>query len=193
MLVLIIDNYSSFVYNIVHTIAATGARSIVVRNDEITVTGIERIDPDRIIISPGPGTPLRRRDIGVSIEVIERLGPYTPILGICLGHQAVGVAYGAGIRRARRIMHGKTSIIEHYGDKLYAGVPRRFTAMRYHSLVLDEPLPGELIVTARSIGDGEVMGVRHRKHPVHGVQFHPESIGTPDGERILRNFLEDPY
>jgi len=193
VLVLIIDNYSSFVYNIVHTIAATGARSIVVRNDEITVTGIERIDPDRIIISPGPGTPLRRRDIGVSIEVIERLGPYTPILGICLGHQAVGVAYGAGIRRARRIMHGKTSIIEHYGDKLYAGVPRRFTAMRYHSLVLDEPLPGELIVTARSIGDGEVMGVRHRKHPVHGVQFHPESIGTPDGERILRNFLEDPY
>ncbi len=162
------------------------------RNDEVTVSGIERIDPDRIILSPGPGTPLRSSDVGVSLRVVEELGPYIPVLGICLGHQAIGVAYGARVRRARRIMHGKTSRVEHNGGRLYAGVPRVFTAMRYHSLVLDD-IPGCLEVTAVSREDGEVMGIRHKRYPVHGVQFHPESIGTPYGPRILRNFLEDPY
>ena len=192
-LVLLIDNYDSFVYNIVNVLAELGARTIVVRNDEITPAGAERINPDRVIISPGPGSPLNPRDVGVSIEVVKRMARRgTPVLGVCMGHQVVGVAYGARVRRARRIMHGKTDTVEHYGDKLYAGVPREFTAMRYHSLVIDEP-PEELRVTARSRSDGEIMGVRHVEHPVHGVQFHPESVGTPLGPRILRNFLDDPW
>nr|WP_269082829.1 aminodeoxychorismate/anthranilate synthase component II [Pyrodictium occultum] len=186
------DNYDSFVYNLVNVLAELGARSIVVRNDEITVSGIERINPDRIIVSPGPGSPLSARDVGVSVEAVKRLGPRIPVLGVCLGHQVVGVAYGAKVRRARRIMHGKTDEIEHYGGSLYRGVPRVFTAARYHSLVLDE-IPPVLEVTARSRSDGEVMGVRHREHPVHGVQFHPESIATPHGPRLLRNFLDDPW
>lgn len=191
-LVLIIDNYDSFVYNFVHVLAELGARSIVVRNDEITVKGVERINPDRIIISPGPGTPLRRRDIGISIDVVRLLGWKIPVLGVCLGHQAIGVAFGARVRRARKIMHGKISVVEHYGDKLFRGIPEKFTAMRYHSLVLDS-VPSELKITARSLDDGEIMGIRHVEYPIHGVQFHPESIGTPYGPRLLKNFLDDPY
>ena len=191
-LVLVIDNYDSFVYNIVNVLAELGARSIVVRNDEISVRGVERLNPDRIIISPGPGSPLKPRDIGVSIEVVRRLGWRIPVLGVCLGHQAIGVAYGARVRRAKRIMHGKTDRVRHMGGKLYRGVPEEFTAMRYHSLVLDD-IPDVLRVEAVSVTDGEVMGVRHVEHPVHGVQFHPESIGTPLGPRILKNFLDDPW
>lgn len=191
-LVLIIDNYDSFVYNLVHVLAELGARSIVVRNDEITVKGVERINPDRIIISPGPGTPLRRRDIGISVDVVRLLGWKIPVLGVCLGHQAIGVAFGARVRRARKIMHGKISVVEHYGDKLFRGIPEKFTAMRYHSLVLDS-VPSELKITARSLDDGEIMGIRHVEYPIHGVQFHPESIGTPYGPRLLKNFLDDPY
>ncbi|ALL00982.1 Anthranilate synthase, amidotransferase component [Pyrodictium delaneyi] len=191
-LVLIIDNYDSFVYNLVHVLAEQGARSIVVRNDEITISGVERINPDRIIISPGPGNPLVKRDVGISVELVRRLGPRIPILGVCMGHQVVGVAYGAKIRRARRIMHGKLDVIEHYGNRLYRGVPRVFTAVRYHSLVVGDP-PEHLEVTARSRSDGEIMGLRHVEYPVHGVQFHPESVASPTGPRILRNFLDDPW
>ena len=191
-LVLIIDNYDSFVYNLVNVLAELGARSIVVRNDEISVRGVERLNPDRIIISPGPGSPLKPRDVGISIEVVRRLGWRIPILGVCLGHQAIGVAYGARVRRAKRIMHGKTDTVRHHGGKLYRGVPEEFTAMRYHSLVVDD-LPDELRVEAVSATDGEIMGMRHVEHPVHGVQFHPESIGTPHGPRILKNFLDDPW
>jgi len=191
--VLIIDNYDSFVYNLVNVLAELGARSIVVRNNEITVAGIERMRPDRVIISPGPGSPLNPRDVGVSVEAVRRLGRRgIPVLGVCMGHQVVGVAYGARVRRARRVMHGKTDTIRHMGGPLYRGVPEAFTAMRYHSLVIDEP-PEELVVNAVSLGDGEIMGVRHVEHPVHGVQFHPESIGTPYGPRILRNFLDNPW
>ena len=191
-LVLIIDNYDSFVYNLVNVLAELGARSIVVRNDEISVRGVERLNPDRIIISPGPGSPLKPRDIGVSIEVVRRLGWRIPVLGVCLGHQAIGVAYGARVRRAKRIMHGKTDRVRHMGGKLYRGVPEEFTAMRYHSLVIDD-LPEVLRVEAVSATDGEIMGIRHVEHPIHGVQFHPESIGTPLGPRILKNFLDDPW
>ena len=192
-LVLLIDNYDSFVYNIVHVLAELGARTLVVRNNEITVEGALRLRPDRVIISPGPGTPLNPRDVGVSPSLVREAGRREiPVLGICMGHQVVGVAYGARIRRARRIMHGKTDVVEHSGDRLYRGIPRRFVAMRYHSLVVDEP-PEELRVTAWSTSDGEIMGLRHVEHPVHGVQFHPESIGTPEGPRLLRNFLDDPW
>ena len=192
MLVLIIDNYDSFVYNLLHVLAELGARSIVIRNDEITVSGIERIGPDRIIISPGPGTPLRRDDVGISVDVVKRLGRKYPILGVCLGNQVIGAAYGASIRRAKRVMHGKLDQIQHNDSGLFRGVPRVFTAVRYHSLVIDD-VPEVLEVTAVSVSDGEVMGVRHVEYPVHGLQFHPESIATPHGPRILRNFLDDPW
>ena len=192
-LVLIIDNYDSFVYNIVNVLAELGARSIVVRNNEITPSGAERLRPDRVIISPGPGSPLNSRDVGASPEIVRRMARRgVPVLGICMGHQIIGVTYGAKVRRARRIMHGKTDTIEHRGGPLYRGVPVRFTAMRYHSLVIDEP-PEELVVNAVSLGDGEIMGIRHVEHPVHGVQFHPESIASPWGPRVLRNFLDNPW
>jgi len=192
-LVLLIDNYDSFVYNIVHVLAELGARTLVVRNDEITVEGALRLRPDRVIISPGPGSPLNPRDVGISPQLVrEAARRGIPVLGICMGHQVVAAAYGAGIRRARRIMHGKTDTVVHSGDSLYRGIPREFTAMRYHSLVADEP-PEELKITAWSKTDGEIMGLRHVEHPVHGVQFHPESIGTPLGPRLLRNFLDNPW
>ncbi len=187
-LVMVVDNYDSFVYNIVDMLAKLGARSIVVRNDEITVSGVRRISPDAIVISPGPGHPARPRDTGVSPRIVEELGPDTPILGICLGHQIIGSVYGAEIRRARTIKHGKTSRIKHNGDQLYTGMPAVFTGMRYHSLAVDS-LPRELEATAWSLDDGEIMGIRHVRHPVAGVQFHPESVGTEDGLRILGNFL----
>ncbi len=188
-LILVIDNYDSFVYNIVDMLSNTGVRSIVVRNDEITVSGVKRVNPDAVIISPGPGHPSNPRDSGVSFHVVDRLGDTTPILGICLGHQIIGAVYGAKIRSARTIKHGKTSPIRHNGDKLYDGIPQEFEGMRYHSLAVDEP-PPELEVTAVSLDDGEIMGIRHRKHPVVGVQFHPESVGTRHGLQILKNFFK---
>ena len=164
-LVLVIDNYDSFVYNIVDMMAKLGARSIVVRNDEITIRGVERIDPDVIVISPGPGHPAKPRDTGVSPGIIEELGPNTPILGICLGHQIIAHVYGAAIRRAKTVKHGKTSRIRHNSDPIYTGVPEVFTGMRYHSLAVDS-LPPTLEATANSLDDGEIMGIRHVRHPV---------------------------
>ncbi|MEI2431419.1 aminodeoxychorismate/anthranilate synthase component II [Lysobacter yananisis] len=191
MSVLMIDNYDSFTYNLVQYLQALGSEVEVIRNDELTVDEIERRAPQRIVISPGPCTP---DQAGVSLEVIRRLGAHTPILGVCLGHQSLGQAYGGQVIRAKRIMHGKTSAIRHQGAGVFAGLPDGYEATRYHSLVVErESLPDGLEVTAwTEYEDGgfeEIMGLRHREHPVEGVQFHPESIKTEHGHALLRNFL----
>ena len=184
-MVLVIDNYDSFTYNLVQYLGELGADVRVVRNDAITPDEIAELRPTHIVISPGPGTP---DDGGVSNEVIRRFGPTTPVLGVCLGHQCIGQAYGGGVSRAPRLMHGKTSSVYHNGHGLFNGVPSPFTATRYHSLIVEEALPETLAVTAFT-RDGEVMGLQHREYPVVGVQFHPESILTDHGKRILQNFL----
>jgi anthranilate synthase/aminodeoxychorismate synthase-like glutamine amidotransferase len=185
-MLLVIDNYDSFTYNLVQYLGELGAQLQVVRNDAIDVDGVARLGPERIVISPGPGNP---DQAGVSLEVIRRLGPTTPILGVCLGHQAIGRAFGATVARARTQMHGKTSDIRHDGRGVFAGLSNPFVATRYHSLVvLSDTVPADLEVTARA-EDGEVMGLRHRRHPIEGVQFHPESILTAEGKRLLANFL----
>ncbi|MEM0373465.1 MAG: aminodeoxychorismate/anthranilate synthase component II [Sulfolobaceae archaeon] len=188
-LTLVIDNYDSFVYNIVQYVAELGSRPIVIRNDEISLSGVERIEPDRIIISPGPGTPEKKEDIGIVIDVIRKLGKRIPILGICLGHQAIGYAYGARIRRAKKIYHGKISKIKHFQNSvLFTEIPEIFEATRYHSLVIDNPT--ELLkITAISLEDNEIMGIEHREYKIFGVQFHPESIGTSVGYKIFYNFF----
>ncbi|MGC8773003.1 MAG: anthranilate synthase component II [Conexivisphaera sp.] len=187
---LIIDNYDSFVYNIVQIVGSLGSRPLVVRNDEITVDGIRRMGPDRIVISPGPGTPERREDVGISEDVVRELGHEIPILGICMGHQVIGHAFGARISRARRIVHGKRSpVLVKRRSRIFEGVPGRFMATRYHSLVLRD-VAKPLVVTAVSEDDGEVMSVEHEDAPIFGVQFHPESIATEYGPRILGNFVE---
>ncbi len=181
-----IDNYDSFTYNLVQYLAELGAMPTVLRNDETDVEAIRALAPAAIVISPGPGRP---EDAGICVEVVRRLGPTVPLLGVCLGHQAIGVAFGAQVDLAPELMHGKTSEIRHDGGALYAGVPNPFTATRYHSLcVRSEGLPGVLAVTATS-PDGVIMGLRHRTHPIEGVQFHPESILSVHGKRILANFL----
>ncbi len=186
-MILVIDNYDSFTYNLVQYLGELGAQPKVVRNDAVDLEAIVALAPERIVISPGPGTP---DDAGVSLPLIRRMSATTPILGVCLGHQAIGQAFGATVARARRQMHGKTSTIEHDGRGVFRGVPRPFTATRYHSLaVLAETVPAELEISARA-EDGEVMGLRHRNRPVEGVQFHPESILTEHGKTMLRNFLE---
>ncbi len=182
---IVIDNYDSFTYNLVQYLGELGLDLAVFRNDAITVDELESLGPDGIIISPGPGGP---QDAGVSLEVLTRLGPEIPILGVCLGHQCIGEAFGGRVVRAPRLMHGKTSPIYHYGDGLFGGIPSPFEATRYHSLIVEEPVPAELEITAFT-KQGEVMGLRHRRHPVYGVQFHPESILTRQGKQILRNFL----
>jgi len=188
-LTLIIDNYDSFVYNIAQIIGELGSYPIVIRNDEITVKGVERINPDRIIISPGPGSPDKKEDIGIVIDVIRQLGKRIPILGICLGHQAIGYAFGAKIRRAKKVFHGKISRIRHNSTTiLYDGIPQEFDATRYHSLVIDE-VKEPLVINAYSLEDNEIMGVHHIEYRIFGVQFHPESVGTPLGKKILYNFL----
>ena len=189
---LMIDNYDSFTWNLVQYLQALGAEVKVVRNDELSVGQIERLAPERIVISPGPCTP---NEAGVSVEVVEALGPRIPILGVCLGHQSIGQAYGGRVVRAGRIMHGKTSPIRHAGQGVFAGLPDGYEATRYHSLVVErDSLPGCLEVTAwTEHEDGtfeEIMGLRHRAHPVEGVQFHPESILTEHGHALLKNFLE---
>lgn len=186
-MILVIDNYDSFTYNLVQQLGEMGAQIEVYRNDQITLDEIRRLNPDQILISPGPGTP---DDGGVSLEVLRQLGPTTPILGVCLGHQCIGQAYGGIVARAGRLMHGKTSMIYHKGDPLFSGVPSPFEATRYHSLIVEEDsLPDMLAVTAFT-DQGEIMGLRHKEYPVYGVQFHPESILTIYGPRILKNFLE---
>ncbi len=185
-MILVIDNYDSFTYNLVQYLGELGATLEVARNDALDVDAIARLAPERIVISPGPGNP---DQAGVSLDVIRRLGPTTPILGVCLGHQAIGQAFGATVARARVQMHGKTSDIRHDGRGVFAGLSNPFVATRYHSLVvLPDTVPADLEVTARA-EDGEVMGLRHRRYPVEGVQFHPESILTIEGKRLLANFL----
>ena len=183
--VFVLDNYDSFTYNLVHLLAALGAEVTVARNDEITVDEVRALDPDAIVISPGPSGP---ENAGISVELVRDLGPSVPILGICLGHQAIGVAYGASVVRVPPV-HGKSRPVHHVGAAAFALLPSPFTAARYHSLAIDRAtLPPELEVTAWS-EDGLVMGVRHRSHPVEGFQFHPESILTEDGAALVSGFL----
>lgn len=186
-MILLIDNYDSFTYNLYQEIRKLGTECRVERNDKITIKTIRRMRPRRIVISPGPGRP---EEAGITLEVIRSFGANIPILGVCLGHQAIGLAYGGKVIRAKRLMHGKTCRVRHDGKGIYRGLPRTIVAARYHSLVVEERgLPPELIAAARS-PDGLLMGVRHRFHPVEGVQFHPESVATPLGGRLLRNFLQ---
>ena len=183
--VLVIDNYDSFVYNLVQYLGELGAQPIVHRHDELSADDLVALDPDAVLVSPGPGTP---DDAGVSNEVIRRLGADRPVLGVCLGHQCIGQVFGGRVVRAPAVMHGKTSLVNHRGDGVLAGLPDPFEATRYHSLVVDrESVPDCLEVTAEA--DGLVMGLRHRELPVEGVQFHPESILTHGGYQLLGNFL----
>jgi len=185
-MILLVDNYDSFVYNLARYVAELGEAPLVRRNDAVTLDEIATLQPSHVIISPGPCTP---NEAGISVELIRRFGPTIPILGVCLGHQAIGQAYGAEIVRARRPMHGKTSPIYHRGQSVFKGLPSPFTATRYHSLVIaPESLPESLLVTATT-DDGEIMGVQHLEHPVTGVQFHPESVLTEHGYRMLDWFL----
>ncbi len=190
--ILILDNYDSFVYNLVQYVGMQGAKPKVYRNDSITVSEVSsKLKPDGIIISPGPGNPSNERDFGVCTEVLETLSHEIPTFGICLGHQGIGHVYGAKISHAGEIMHGKTSKIDHNGKDLFEGLPNPIEATRYHSLVISkDSMPKNLEVTAISLDDGEVMGIRHKKYPIFGVQFHPESIKTTDGIRIVKNFLD---
>jgi anthranilate synthase/aminodeoxychorismate synthase-like glutamine amidotransferase len=181
-----IDNYDSFTYNLVQYLGELGADITVFRNDQVTVDKVRALAPDQIVISPGPGDP---DDGGVSNEVIRQLGPLTPVLGVCLGHQCIGHVYGGKVSRAPRLMHGKVSSVYHNARGIFNGVPSPFKATRYHSLIVEEPLPDCLEVTAFT-RDGEIMGLRHKEFPVLGVQFHPESILTEHGKRLLRNFLD---
>ena len=185
--VLFIDNYDSFTYNLYQYLCELGAMVEVDRNDKITLEEIEAMRPERIVLSPGPCSP---REAGISVEVIKRFGKHTPLLGVCLGHQCIGEAYGGVVDRAGEIVHGKTSMIRHLGVGVFAGLPNPLEAIRYHSLViLRNTIPGSLEITADT-DNGLVMGVRHREYPVEGVQFHPESIFTPSGKDLLRNFLK---
>lgn len=189
-MIIIIDNYDSFTYNIVQTIGGMGAELKVFRNDEVDVAAIADIKPDRLLISPGPCTPEKA---GISIEAIRYFSDKIPVLGVCLGHQSLGEAFGGKTVRAGRLMHGKTSPITHDGLGVFTDLPNPFEAMRYHSLVVqEEDLPDCLTITAKS-DLGELMGLRHKTLPVEGVQFHPESIMTPDGVRLLKNFIDPDY
>jgi anthranilate synthase component 2 len=186
--VLVLDNYDSFTYNLVQYLGELGASVEVRRNDQVTVAQVADAAPDRILLSPGPGRP---ENAGITVDLIRGLGGRLPILGVCLGHQAIGYAFGGRVVRARRPMHGKLSTIEHDGRGVFRGLSGPFPAARYHSLVVAEDgLPPQLVVSARSADDGLVMGLRHREWPLHGVQFHPESVLTGPGRHMLRNFVE---
>jgi anthranilate synthase/aminodeoxychorismate synthase-like glutamine amidotransferase len=191
LVLLVIDNYDSFTWNLVQYLGELGADPVVRRNDEITLDEIADLRPDRIVISPGPCTPA---EAGISVACIRRFGPTTPILGVCLGHQAIGVAYGGRVVRARRAMHGKTSLVAHTGEGVFRGLPSPVRVMRYHSLVIERSsLPPDLEVVAWTDEAGwndEIQAVRHRTHPVWGVQFHPESVASEEGMRLLQNFLD---
>jgi anthranilate synthase component 2 len=188
--ILVIDNYDSFTYNLVQELAELGADPTVIRNDAWDLAEIKMFGADGIVISPGPGSPTNTRDIGVSNDVIRELGPTTPVLGVCLGHQCIGQVFGARIERAPELLHGKVSQIYHRGEGVLDGLPIPFEATRYHSLIVDrQSLPHELKVTAET-HDELVMAMRHREYPIEGVQFHPESVLTVEGMRLLKNFLK---
>ena len=192
MKVLILDNYDSFVYNLVQYVGETADKVLVKRNDEIDVQEVKKLSPDRIIISPGPGTPSNTRYFGTCTAILREVSNKIPTMGVCLGHQGIVHAFGGKIVRARRLRHGKTSPIRHDSKGVLRGIKSPFAATRYHSLVAErKSLPKSLEVTAQSIDDNEIMGVRHRELPIEGVQFHPESILTVPGLRIIENFLED--
>jgi len=187
-MVFVLDNYDSFTYNLVQYIGELGGQVTVRRNDRVTLDEIAALAPTHIVISPGPGRP---EHAGLTPDVVRHFGPQLPLLGVCLGHQAIGAVFGGRVVRAPAPMHGKTSIVEHDGKGVFAGLREPFVASRYHSLAVEEAgLPAELEITARAREDGVIMGLRHRTYPVHGVQFHPESVLTAEGRRILRNFLE---
>jgi len=183
---LLIDNYDSFTWNLAQYLGELGAELCVRRNDEISLDEIEAMQPAQIVISPGPGRP---EDAGITVDVIRRFGTRTPVLGVCLGHQGIGIAFGGSVVRASQLMHGKVSSVSHDGRGVFRGVSQPFTAGRYHSLVVADPLPDPLEAAART-DDGTIMGVRHRQYPIHGVQFHPESVLTGAGRQVLKNFLE---
>ncbi len=186
-MIVLIDNYDSFTYNLVQVMATIGADIQVFRNDAITVEAVEALKPEAVVVSPGPCTP---KEAGISVALIKRMSGRIPVLGVCLGHQSLGVAFGATVSHAKRIMHGKVSQVRHDGQGLFKGMSNPFQAGRYHSLaVLKETLPPELIADAFS-EDDEIMGMHHVAHPTYGVQFHPESVLTPAGKRLLRNFLD---
>ena len=186
-MILVIDNYDSFTYNLVQYLGELGADLKVFRNDKIDIAAIKKLNPERIVISPGPGVP---KDAGISEEAILTFGKSTPILGVCLGHQAIGEAFGGRIVNARSLMHGKTSLIHHDGKGIFKGLNNPFEATRYHSLIVEKTsLPKVLAITAET-SEKEIMGLEHKEYPIYGVQFHPESILTVDGKKILKNFLE---
>lgn len=186
MSILVIDNYDSFTFNLVQYLGELGQTPIIYRNDQISIDEIRALAPARILISPGPCTP---DDAGISMEVIRQFSGKLPIFGVCLGHQSMAQVFGGSVIRAPRLMHGKTSPIEHDEQGIFAGIPSPFIATRYHSLIVEEPLPGCLVRTAWT-AEGELMGLRHKEHPTFGVQFHPESILTEHGHQMLKNFLE---
>ena len=190
-MVLVLDNYDSFTYNLVQYLGELGAAVVVRRNDQVRVADVAALQPDRIVLSPGPGRP---EDAGIMMNLIHSLGASTPILGVCLGHQAIGAVFGGRVVRAPMPKHGKTSLVEHNARGVFTGLPAPLSVCRYHSLVVEEDsLPDVLEVTARSADDGLIMGLRHRERPVHGVQFHPESILTSEGRRLLQNFLDGRF
>ena len=186
-MLVVIDNYDSFTYNLVQCFGELGAHVRVFRNDEVGLQDLIELNPSSLVVSPGPGQPMQ--DGGISADAISYFTGKIPVLGVCLGHQCLGAVYGGRVDRAPRLMHGKTSPVSHNGQDIFKGIPSPFEAMRYHSLVVCEPVPSALQVTART-ADGEVMGLKHRDHPTFGVQFHPESILTVHGKELLKNFLE---
>jgi anthranilate synthase component II len=190
MKILVIDNYDSFVYNIAQLLGELGTEPTVLRNDSVTLEDVQKMDPDTIVISPGPGHPADRRYFGICTDIITQLGPSMPILGVCLGHQGIVHAFGGKVINAKKIRHGKTSLIRHKADRLFEEITNPFKATRYHSLVADQSIiPSSLEITATALDDGEIMGIRHRQYLIEGVQFHPESVLTSEGRRMLLNFI----
>ena len=186
-MILVIDNYDSFTFNLVQYLGELGAEMRVYRNDKITVSEAVALNPEKVLVSPGPCTP---KEAGISCDIVREFGPRLPLFGVCLGHQAIGAVYGGNVIRADRLMHGKTSPMIHEGKSVFKGLPSPFDATRYHSLIIErESIPACLEITAWT-AEGEIMGVQHKEHPVHGVQFHPESILTVEGKKLLQNFLD---